>query len=49
MRRRDEALARAHYWAREIGKLGPLCAIDHTSLKWQKNDAADAEAIGEAA
>ena len=54
MRRRDEACAGAHYWAREIGKLGHrvrLIAPAYVKpfVKRQKNDAADAEAICEAA
>jgi transposase len=54
VRRRDEACAGAHYWAREIGKLGHrvrLIAPAYVKpfVKRQKNDAADAEAICEAA
>ena len=49
-----EACAGAHYWAREIGKLGHrvrLIAPVYVKpfVKRQKNDAADAEAICEAA
>ena len=49
-----EACAGAHYWAREIGKLGhrvQLIAPAYVKpfVKRQKNDAADAEAICEAA
>jgi transposase len=49
-----EACAGAHYWAREIGKLGHgvrLIAPTYVKpfVKRQKNDAADAEAICEAA
>jgi transposase len=49
-----EACAGAHYWAREIGKLGHgvrLIAPAYVKpfVKRQKNDAADAEAICEAA
>src|SRR5215468_1647302 len=49
-----EACAGAHYWAREIGKLGHhvrLIAPAYVKpfIKRQKNDAADAEAICEAA
>lgn len=49
-----EACATAHYWAREIGKLGHevrLLPPAHVKpfVKRQKNDAADAEAIVEAA
>jgi transposase len=47
-----EACAGAHYWAREIAKLGhhvrliaPACVKPF--IKRQKNDAADAEAICE--
>src|SRR5262244_3734922 len=48
-----EACAGAHYWAREIGKLGHhvrLIAPAYVKpfIKRQKNDAADAEAICEA-
>src|SRR5215470_8008962 len=48
-----EAYAGAHYWAREIAKLGHqvrLIAPVYVKpfIKRQKNDAADAEAIGEA-
>ncbi|MBB4383572.1 transposase [Bradyrhizobium sp. SBR1B] len=48
-----EACAGAHYWAREIGKLGhTVCLIPPAYVKpfvkRQKNDAADAEAICEA-
>jgi transposase len=49
-----EACGSAHYWAREIGRLGhgvrlipPACVKPF--VKRQKNDAADAEAICEAA
>src|ERR1700676_3478097 len=54
VRRRDGACAGAHYWAREIGKLGHrvhLIAPAYVKpfVKRQKNDAADAEAICEAA
>ena len=49
-----EACASAHYWAREIGSLGhdtklvpPIYVKPF--VKRQKNDAADAEAISEAA
>ena len=49
-----EACAGAHYWAREIGKLGHhvrLIAPAYVKpfIRRQKNDAADAEAICEAA
>jgi transposase len=49
-----EACGGAHYWAREIGKLGhevKLIAPKYVKpfVKRQKNDAADAEAICEAA
>src|SRR5215468_3731373 len=49
-----EACAGAHYWAREIAKLGHharLIAPTYVKpfIKRQKNDAADAEAICEAA
>jgi transposase len=49
-----EACGGAHYWAREIGKLGHnvrLIAPQYVKpfVKRQKNDAADAEAICEAA
>ena len=49
-----EACAGAHYWAREIAKLGHqvrLIAPAYVKpfIKRQKNDAADAEAICEAA
>ena len=49
-----EACASAHYWAREIGSLGHdvrLIAPNYVKpfVKRQKNDAADAEAIAEAA
>jgi transposase len=49
-----EACAGAHYWSREIGKLGHhvrLIAPAYVKpfIKRQKNDAADAEAICEAA
>jgi len=48
-----EAYATAHYWAREIGKLGHEVrllppAYVKPFVKRQKNDAADAEAIVEA-
>ncbi|MGV1855921.1 IS110 family transposase, partial [Rhizobium rhizogenes] len=48
-----EACATAHYWAREIGKLGHEVrllppAYVKPFVKRQKNDAADAEAICEA-
>src|SRR6516164_10956223 len=54
VRRRVEACAGAHYWAREIAKLGHhvrLIAPAYVKpfVKRQKNDAADAEAIREAA
>ena len=49
-----EACAGAHYWAREIGKLGHTVRLIAPAyvkpfVKRQKNDAADAEAICEAA
>jgi transposase len=49
-----EACASAHYWAREIGKLGHCVRLIAPAyvkpfVKRQKNDAADAEAICEAA
>lgn len=49
-----EACASAHYWGREIGKIGHevrLIAPQYVKpfVKRQKNDAADAEAIAEAA
>ncbi|MCA1371722.1 IS110 family transposase [Bradyrhizobium sp. BRP14] len=49
-----EACASAHYWGREIGKLGHEIRLINPSyvkpfVKRQKNDAADAEAIAEAA
>ena len=49
-----EACASSHYWAREIGALGhevKLIAPVYVKpfVKRQKNDAADAEAIAEAA
>jgi transposase len=49
-----EACAGAHYWAREISKLGHCVRLIAPSyvkpfVKRQKNDAADAEAICEAA
>jgi transposase len=49
-----EACAGAHYWAREIGKLGHHVQLIPPAyvkpfVKRQKNDAADAEAICEAA
>lgn len=49
-----EACASAHYWGREIGKFGHEVRLIHPSyvkpfVKRQKNDAADAEAIAEAA
>ncbi|WFS26391.1 IS110 family transposase [Rhizobium rhododendri] len=49
-----EACASAHYWGREIGKFGHEVTLINPSyvkpfIKRQKNDAADAEAIAEAA
>jgi transposase len=49
-----EACASAHYWAREIGKLGHEVKLIppiyvKPFVKRQKNDSADAEAIAEAA
>jgi transposase len=45
-----EACASAHHWAREIGRLGhAVRLIPPAYVKRQKNDAADAEAICEAA
>jgi transposase len=49
-----EACAGAHFWAREIGKLGHIVRLIAPAyvkpfVKRQKNDAADAEAICEAA
>lgn len=49
-----EACSGAHYWGREISKLGHEVRLIHPSyvkpfVKRQKNDAADAEAICEAA
>jgi len=49
-----EACASAHYWGREIGKLGHEVKLIppiyvKPFVKRQKNDAADAEAISEAA
>ena len=49
-----EACATAHYWAREIGKLGHEVRLVPPTyvkpfVKRQENDAADAEAIVEAA
>jgi transposase len=49
-----EACAGAHYWGREIGKLGHTARLIAPAyvkpfVKRQKNDAADAEAICEAA
>ena len=49
-----EACASGHYWAREIGELGHAVKLIppiyvKPFVKRQKNDAADAEAIAEAA
>ena len=49
-----EACASAHYWGREIGRLGHEVRLIHPAyvkpfVKRQKNDMADAEAICEAA
>ena len=49
-----EACATAHYWAREVGALGHIVRLVPPAyvkpfVKRQKNDAADAEAIAEAA
>jgi len=49
-----EACATAHYWAREISALGHIVRLVPPAyvkpfVKRQKNDAADAEAIAEAA
>ena len=49
-----EACAGAHYWGRAIGELGHTVRLIPPAyvkpfLKWQKNDAADAEAICKAA
>jgi transposase len=49
-----EACGSAHHWAREIGTLGHAIRLIPTAyvkpfVKRQKNDAADAEAICEAA
>ena len=45
-----EACASAHYWGRELSKLGHQVRLMPPSyvkayVKWQKNDAADAEAF----
>lgn len=49
-----EACASAHYWGREIGRLGHEVRLIHPAyvksfVKRQKNDMADAEAICEVA
>jgi transposase len=49
-----EACSSSHHWAREIGKLGHQIRLIPPAyvkpfVKRQKNDAADAEAICEAA
>ncbi len=54
MRCRDGGLRGAHFWAREIGKLGHEARLISPTyvkpfVKRQKNDMADAEAICEAA